>query len=398
VEQKEYCKGEGGDMSTKVLMEITEENLETGLRGVPVGYCTTSNVNPEKGLHYKGQPVSQLAFNEPEEVLHLLVNGHLPSKEELETFKQDLQERAYPHPSVLKHVEKLPKEGHPMALFSCAILILGMYDQTGDWKEDCLNLIAKIPTVTASVINTHAGWKTTNSPKPELGYMENFVHMLGLPEETKAGLTPILKLYNILHFDHGGGNLSAFVGKAVASGLEDMYGSLAAAMNALAGPRHGRANQECLHFIEKLALELGDEYTEKDVESALRSRLEKKELLYGFGHAVLRVEDPRATIMYEEAQKNFSDHPLIRMAQSVRKMGEKVLQENPKISDPHTNVDAISGALLTAAGFPYPEYYTVLFGLARCVGISIQVLYERAEARDGKGTPIVRPKYIYKAD
>jgi citrate synthase len=386
-------------MSTKqVLIELTEENLETGLRGIPVGYCTTSYVSPEKGLHYRGQPVSQLAFHEPEQVIHLLLNGHLPSDQELTDFKKDLQERAYPHPSVMKHIEKLPKEGHPMALFSCAILILGMYDQTGDWREDCLNLIAKIPTVTAAVINVHADWKSENTPKPELGYMENFVHMLGLPQETKTMLTPYLRLYNIVHFDHGGGNLSAFVGKAVASGLEDMYGSLAAAMNALAGPRHGRANQECLRFIEKLAEELGENYTEKDVEIALRDRLKRNELLYGFGHAVLRVEDPRATIMYDEAQKAFSDHPLVKMALNVRKMGEKVLQENPKISDPHTNVDAISGALLTAAGFPYPEYYTVLFGLARCVGISIQVLYERAIARDGKGTPIVRPKYIYKAE
>lgn len=384
-------------MSTKqVLMEITEENLETGLRGIPVGYCTTSKVDPEKGLYYKGVPVSEMASNSPEEVIFLLLNGHLPSKDELATFTQDLQERSYPHPSSLKHIEKLPREGHPMALFSAAILILGMYELTGNWKEDCLNLIAKIPTVAATVINTHAGWKREVSAKPELGYMENFVYLLGIPEEQKKVLTPYLRLYNILHFDHGGGNLSAFVGKAVASGLEDMFGSISAAMNALAGPRHGRANQECLHFLEKLIEELQDDYTEKDVEMSLRRRLENKELLYGFGHAVLRVEDPRATIMYERAKKEFAEHPSVKMALTVRKTGEKVLQENPKISDPHTNVDAISGALLTAAGFPYPEYYTVLFGMARCVGISIQILYERIEAREGKGTPIVRPKYLYK--
>jgi citrate synthase len=81
----------------------------------------------------------------------------------------------------------------------------------------------------------------------------------------------------------------------------------------------------------------------------------------------------------------------------LREVGPKVLKENPKISDPYPNVDAMSGTILTAAGFPYPEYYTVLFGLSRSVGIAIQIVYERLEARGGKGTPIIRPKYIFKA-
>jgi citrate synthase len=85
------------------------------------------------------------------------------------------------------------------------------------------------------------------------------------------------------------------------------------------------------------------------------------------------------------------------MAHLLRQVGSKVLKENPKISDPYPNVDAISGIMLMAAGFPYPEYYTVLFGLARVVGISRQIVYERQEARDGKGTPIVRPKYFFKS-
>jgi citrate synthase len=77
-------------------------------------------------------------------------------------------------------------------------------------------------------------------------------------------------------------------------------------------------------------------------------------------------------------------------------VGSKVLKENPKISDPHPNIDAVSGVVLTVSGFPYPEYYTLLFGMARVVGISRQIVYERFEARDGKGTPIIRPKYIFK--
>jgi citrate synthase len=109
------------------------------------------------------------------------------------------------------------------------------------------------------------------------------------------------------------------------------------------------------------------------------------------------VEDPRATLLYDVAQEKYPEHPLVKMALLLRESGTKVLKENPKISDPYPNVDAISGVMLTAAGFPYPEYYTVLFGLARIVGISRQIVYERIEAREGKGTPIIRPKYFYKA-
>lgn len=122
----------------------------------------------------------------------------------------------------------------------------------------------------------------------------------------------------------------------------------------------------------------------------------KNELVFGFGHAILRVEDPRARVEYEFINKHYPDHPLVKIATLLRSEGTKVLKENPKIADPYPNVDAVSGTLLTAAGFPYPEYYTVLFGLARTVGISIQIVYEREEARGGKGTPIVRPKYLFK--
>jgi len=86
------------------------------------------------------------------------------------------------------------------------------------------------------------------------------------------------------------------------------------------------------------------------------------------------------------------------MAMLLREAGPKVLKENPKVSNPYPNVDAISGALLTAAGFSFPEYYTVMFGMSRIVGIAIQIVYERCEAREGKGVAIYRPKYFYKGN
>lgn len=381
----------------KILFEVTNEHLETGMRGIPVGYCVTSRVDPIKGLYYIERPVKELAYLRPEEVIYLIMQGNLDKGPAFDSFCLQLRQRAMLHPKVRKHICLLPREAHPMKMLIAAITILGSIEGEGRYPEDCLNIVAKMPELVATIINYHAGWGETPESKPELGYIENFAHMLNVPElKDKTTLTEIFKLYNILHYDHGGGNLSVFVGKAVASGLEDMYGSIAAAMCALAGPRHGKANQDCLEFVKDVYNEVGDKATGDDIENLIRSRLANKQLLFGFGHAVLRAEDARATIFYDAAKKYFPKHPLVNVALHLRERGPKVLKENPKIQNPYPNVDAMSGALLCAAGFDYPEYFTVLFGLSRAVGIARQVVYERLEARSGKGTPIVRPKYIYK--
>ena len=380
-----------------ILFQITKDHLETGLRGVPVGYCTTSYVDPHKGLFYVGKPVAELIGKKPEEVIYLLYTGKEGSKKQIAEFAQNLHLRAHCSSEALRAITKLPIHGHPMKLFCAALLILGMYEVTGNYREDCLNLIAKIPQLTAVVINHHANWGETPSPMPGLGYMENFAYMLQVPSANKKELTQIFELFNILHYDHGGGNLSTFVGKAVASGLEDMYGSICAAQLALAGPRHGRANQDCLEFVRSVLDELGENASAGQVENLVRQRLSSGKVIVGFGHAVLRFEDPRATVFYEFADKHYKNHPLVKIASLLRVEGHKVLSENPKISDPYPNIDAISGTVLTAAAFPYSQYYTLLFGLARTVGIAIQIVYERLEAREGKGTPIIRPKYFYKS-
>lgn len=381
----------------EVLFEITKEQLETGMRGYPIGYCTTSYVDPIKGLFYRGRPITELAKWDPERVIYLLYHGKEGSAQDIMYFSQELKKRSYCSQAVVKHIEDLPQQGHPMKLFASALLLLGMLESQKDYKEDCLNLIAKIPHLVAIVINHHAGWGTTPTPNKEVGYMENFAHMLQVPNVKKENLAEVFRLFNILHYDHGGGNLSTFVGKAVASGLEDMYGAISAAMCGLAGPRHGKANQDSLEFLHALLEEVGEEATEEQLEALIRKRLKDQQLLYGFGHAILRAEDPRAAILYEVAREKFANHPLIKIALYLRHIGPKVLKEHPKIANPYPNIEAISGATLTAAGFSYPEYLTVLFGLARCIGIAIQIVYERCEARNGKGTPIIRPRYLFKS-
>lgn len=378
-----------------VLMEIKLENLETGMRGYPVGYCVTSTVDPIKGLFYAGKSVSELISWKPKKVIFLLYHGYEGTKEEIESFSKNLQSRAICSKNTVEFIQKLPRECHPMKLFASSLLMCSGFESVGDYREDCLNLIAKIPQIAATVICCHAGWEKRET-NPTLGYMENFSHMLNVPNCNQENLAEVFKLFNILHYDHGGGNLSAFVGKCVASGLEDMYGSISAAMCALEGPRHGRANQDCLNFVQEILGILGPHASMEELEKYIDKKLENHELIYGFGHAVLRVEDPRATLFYELAQKKYAQHPLVKTALMLREAVPKVLKKNPKISNPFPNVDAISGIVLSVAGFPYPEYYTVLFGLARVVGIAIQIVYERCVAREEKGTPIVRPRYIYK--
>lgn len=382
-------------MVAEVLFTITQEQLDTGLRGYPVGYCTTSSVDPLKGLAYVGHPIAECAQKTPEEVIYLLFFGKEGSSDEIEGFAQQLKSRQPAPEALLKAIRSLPRQSHPMTLFGVSLLLAQSYIGTGDYREDALRIVAQIPEITATIINHHAGW-TSKPSRPDLGYMENFTQMLGIPDANSKELAEVFRLFNILHYDHDGGNLSTFVGKAVASGLANLCSSLAAAMAALSGPRHGGANQDCLDFLQEIMKEVPENASSVQVEELIRKRLAQGKLVFGFGHAVLRVEDPRATIFYETAANLYPDHPLVRMALTLRQAGTKVLKENPKITSPYPNVDAISGTLLSAAGFPYPEYFTVLFAMARVVGISEQIIHERYEAHNGKGTPIYRPTFYYK--
>jgi citrate synthase len=215
--------------------------------------------------------------------------------------------------------------------------------------------------------------------------------MMGMPGGDTKKLTELIRIFYVLHLDHGGGNLSTFVGKAVASGLADQYASNVAAMAGLYGPRHGRANQDCLDFVRKV----GTSDPEK-VEAFVRNELASGGLIFGFGHAVLRAEDPRARVQYALGERICPNDPLFKIAKTMRDVATRVLKENPKVANPYPNVDAVSGSLLNATGFTDSDYYTVLFGFSRVSGIAAQIVDERLVARGGKGVAIYRCKYIAK--
>ena len=373
------------------LFTITTKHLNSGKRGIPVGTCQTSYVDPLEGVHYVGYPVGDLANMEEEDVIFLLLHKHLPSPEESITFRKELAHRAEEMPTgALRVLESLtPGSGHPMDWLSIGIMALGAAETTGDVRIDSMNLIARMPELMARIFLLRGGIKESLRPrKPELGLVENFVHMLGKDGEEAEKMTRVIKFFFILHMDHGGGNLSTFSGKAVASGRASVYASLASAMNALSGPLHGRANQSCLEFVQRIGTS-----DHSEIEKFVRSELAARRPIYGFGHGVLRAEDPRARLLIELGQQVCPDDPNFKIAKALREVVPEILKEIPKISNPYPNVDLASGSLLHSVGFRKPDYYTTFFGWARVAGICAQIMDER-KSRDGRGTPIYRPKYI----
>lgn len=371
------------------LLDLTEAHLDIGMRGVPVGTCRTSFVTPGEGVHYCGYPIAELAGMLPEDVVYLLHNKELPNPEQSQTFREDLARRAKMPGDLGPIFSVLPKDGHPMDWLSVGIQTLGMWDCTNDWKEDALNLVARMPRLMGLLFRYRDG-RGENIPKDDtsLSMVERFTNTLELDVD-QAKLTRVLSVYLVLHMDHGGGNLSTFVGKAVASGHATLYSAMASSMNALSGPLHGRANQSCLEFV----LRVGTSDPEK-VEEFVRGELAAGRPVFGFGHAVLRAEDPRATTQFALGEEICPEDENFKIIRTLREVAPRVLAENPKISNPNANVDIASGALLHHVGLKNPSYYTTFFGWARVAGIGAQIFDERVVMRNGKGVPIYRPKYF----
>ena len=381
--------GETMSEEAKHLLDLTEAHLDIGMRGVPVGTCRTSFVTPGEGVHYCGYPITELAGMLPEDVVYLLHNKELPNAEQSQAFRQDLARRATMPGDLGPIFSALPKDGHPMDWLAVGIQTLGMWDCTNDWKEDALNLVARMPRMLGLLFRYRDG-RGENIPEDDtsLSMVERFTNTLELDVD-QAKLTRVLSVYLVLHMDHGGGNLSTFVGKAVASGHATLYSAMASSMNALSGPLHGRANQSCLEFV----LRVGTSDSDK-VEEFVRGELAAGRPVFGFGHAVLRAEDPRATAQFALGEEICPDDENFKIIRTLREVAPRVLAENPKISNPNANVDIASGALLHHVGLKDPSYYTTFFGWARVAGIGAQIFDERVVMRNGKGVPIYRPKYF----
>jgi len=235
-----------------------------------------------------------------------------------------------------------------------------------------------------------------------LDYAANFNRLLGFPAGGKGNAQKVTKkvirndfdeamrLYLSLHTDHEGGNVSAHATRLAGSALSDPYFSLSAGLNGLAGPLHGLANQEVLRwtldFQEKIKAQ-GKEITKKAVEEEAWATLNAGNVIPGFGHAVLRKTDPRYLAQREFALKHFPHDPLFQLVSIIYEVVPQVLIKQGKVKNPWPNVDAHSGSLLTYYGLTEFDYYTVLFGVSRALGVLSQLVWDRA-----LHLPIERPK------
>lgn len=402
---KAFRKSHG---STKVG-EVTVDMMYGGMRGIKAMVWETSVLDPDEGIRFRelSIPECQKVLPKaeggseplPEGLFWLLATGEIPTQAQVKQLSKEWAERAALPQHVVTLLNNLPNTLHPMSQFSAAITALNHDSKFAKayadgvhkskyWEttyEDSMDLIAKLPVIAATIYrNTYKDGKGIGSIDPNLDWSANYTRMLGFEDPT---FTELMRLYLTIHSDHEGGNVSAHTTHLVGSALSDPYLSFAAGMNGLAGPLHGLANQEVLIWLQKLRKEVGDNVTEDQLKDFIWKTLKSGQVVPGYGHAVLRKTDPRYTCQREFALKHLPNDPLFHLVSTVYKVVPPILTELGKVKNPWPNVDAHSGVLLQYYNLKEMNYYTVMFGVSRALGVLAQLIWDRA-----LGLPIERPK------
>jgi len=396
----------------KSLGNVTVSMVYGGMRGIKALVTETSLLDPEEGIRFRGYtiPECQKLLPKapggeeplPEGILWLLTTGQIPTEDEVKQLSRELADRSkkFPnHASVI--LRELPKTMHPMTQFAIGISALQTESKfakayaAGEkkseyWKhyfEDSLDLISFLPRVAAEIYrNTYHGSKLI-PPDFNLDYAANFAQMLGFHNKQ---FHELMRLYLTIHSDHEGGNVSAHATHLVGSALSDAYLSLTGGMAGLAGPLHGLANQESLRFVLKLRERFGGkEVSNDELKKELWNILNSGQVIPGYGHAVLRKTDPRYTCQQQFAFKHLPHDPLFKLVKQLYDVVPGVLTEHGKTQNPWPNVDAHSGVLLQHYNLKEENYYTVLFGVSRALGVLPSLLWDRIH-----GYPIERPKSV----
>lgn len=386
----------------KVISEVTIAQAYGGMRGVKGLVCDTSEVPPDKGLIIRGIELKELVEKLPEEIFYLLLTGKLPTGEELAELQAELVARRAIPEYVWSVLKTMPPDSHPMTMLSTAIMVLQRESvfarryaegMTKDeyWSttlEDALHLVAKLPELAAGIyrMRYNKGPRITSDPSRDMGM--DYAAMLGLPDPN-GEFTKLMRMYLVLHSDHEGGNVSAFSSATVNSALSDPYLSLAAGLNGLAGPLHGLANQECLGWVLETNEKFGGVPSNEELEKFAWETLNAGQVVPGYGHAVLRITDPRFDAFLNFGKNYCAGDPVYETVAKVFEVVPNVLRQVAKIKDPWPNVDAASGALIYHYGLKEFQYYTVLFSVSRAMGIVAQSVVARA-----MGFPITRPKSV----
>ena len=392
------------------VADVTVGQVVGGMRDIKSLLTDVSFVDPAEGIRFRGMTIPETLKALPKArggrmplvggLYYLLMIGEVPTKEQATEVEAEWAKRADVPDYVYKMIKSMPNDTHPMTLFSQAVLALqngsvfvkryneGM-KKDAYWEaalEDSLNLTAKLPLIAAFIYRMkyfNEAKKLKYNAKQDYG--TNFARMMKV--EDKKGYAELARLYFILHSDHESGNASAHAMHLAGSTLSDAFYSFSAALNALAGPLHGLANQECLGWLLDVHKQFGGVPARDDLYKFAWDTLNSGKVIPGYGHAVLRVPDPRFTAQMEFAKKRFPQDDLIRLADMVFDVVPTVLREQGKAKNPAPNVDAISGTLQYHYGVRDFDFYTVLFGVGRALGVTANYVWARA-----LGQPIERPK------
>lgn len=392
-----------------VLDQVTIAQAYQGMRGIPALVTETSLLDSNEGIRFRGFSIPELreklpkieGGNEPlpEGLFYLMLTGDVPSKDDVEHISATWARRSHVPNHVFDVIEALPTSTHPMTQFCAAILALQTeskfakaYEEGISKKqywdfvyEDTMTLIARLPRVAAYIYRRKYKNGEHIQPDGMLDWSANFAHMLGFQDES---FKELMRLYLTIHADHEGGNVSAHATHLVGSALSDPYYSFAAGMTGLAGPLHGLANQEVIRWIEELQENLGTQEPSKEqIAEYIKSTLTAGKVVPGYGHAVLRKTDPRFTAQMEFAKVHCPENPTVKTVWNVYEVAPPILEGTGKIKNPWPNVDAHSGALLKHFGLIEEDFYTVLFGVSRALGVLASLCWDRA-----LGFPIERPK------
>ena len=384
------------------ISDVSVNQAYGGMRGVKGMVCDTSEVPPDKGLLIRGIPIGELTEKLPEEIFYLLVTGELPDEPSLKSLQKELAERGRIPAYVWKVLEAMPKDSHPMAMFDTGILVMEResvfrkqytegvkkIDYWMPTLEDSLNLIARLPGLAAGVYRLRFKKGNRIPLKKDLDWAGNFARMLGIKDPT-GKFADLMRLYLVLHSDHEGGNVSAHTCHCVGSALSDAYYAVSAGLNGLAGPLHGLANQECLNWVLMVHDKFNGVPTDDQLRKYAWDTLNSGKVIPGYGHAVLRITDPRFDAFRAFGLRIMPDDPVFQIVDKVFRIVPEVLREQGKAKDPWPNVDAGSGALLYHFGMKEFSYYTVLFSVSRAMGMCSQLIVNRAI-----GTAIERPKSV----
>jgi len=394
-----------------VVDTVTVGEVVGGMRDTKSLLTDISYVDPAEGIRFRGMSIPEVLKKLPKArggklplvagLYYLLLVGEVPTKEQAMEVEAEWASRADVPEYVFKLIKTMPKETHPMTLLSQSVLALQNASVFAEkyhsmkrdayWEpalEDSLNLTAKLPVIAAFIYR----WKyfgESKKPKynPNQDYGLNFARMMKVDD--KKGYAELMRLYFIIHSDHESGNASAHATHLIGSTLADVYYAFSAGLNALAGPLHGLANQESLSWLLDVHKQFGGVPSRDDLYKFAWDTLNGGHVIPGYGHGVLRVIDPRFVTQMEFAKKRFPDDELLRLVDMVLDVVPSVLKEQGKAKNPMPNVDAISGTLQHYYGVREFDFYTVLFGVGRALGVTANYVWSRA-----LGMPIERPKSL----